>query len=67
MIFGINTSRDISKLFQISLAQRLVKLRITISRKYNNDFYFQFSKTTSHSKEKRQGNDEPENDLFYKI
>ena len=30
MIFGINTTRDISKLSQISLAQRLVKLPITI-------------------------------------
>ena len=28
MIFGINTSRDISKLSQISLAQRLLKLRV---------------------------------------
>ena len=32
MIFGINTIRDISKLSQISLAQRLVELRITISK-----------------------------------
>ena len=30
MIFGINTTRDISKLSQISLAHRLVKLLITI-------------------------------------
>ena len=30
MIFGINTTHDISKLSQISLALRLVKLRITI-------------------------------------
>ena len=30
MIFGINTTRDISKLSQISLAWRRVKLRITI-------------------------------------
>ena len=30
MIFDINTTRDISKLSQISLAQRLVKLRVTI-------------------------------------
>ena len=30
MIFGINTTREISKLSQISLANRLVKLRITI-------------------------------------
>ena len=32
MIFGINITRDISKLSQISLAQGLVKLRITISK-----------------------------------
>ena len=32
MIFGINTTRDISKLSQISLAYRLVKLRTTISK-----------------------------------
>ena len=32
MTFGINTTRDISKLSQISLAQRLVKLCITISK-----------------------------------
>ena len=32
MIFGINTTRYISKLSQISLAYRLVKLRITISK-----------------------------------
>ena len=32
MIFGINTTRDISKLSKISLAWRLVKLRITISK-----------------------------------
>ena len=38
MIFGINTTRDISKLSQISLASRLVKLRITIS-KYHPWFY----------------------------
>ena len=30
MIFGINNTRDISKLSQISLAERLVKLRIAI-------------------------------------
>ena len=30
VIFGINTISDISKLSQIPLAQRLVKLRITI-------------------------------------
>ena len=30
MIFGINTTRDISKLSQISRAVRLVKLGITI-------------------------------------
>ena len=32
MLFGINTTRDISKLSQISLAPRLVKLRIAISK-----------------------------------
>ena len=32
VIFGIHTTSDISKLSQISLAQRLVKLRITISK-----------------------------------
>ena len=32
VIFGINATRDISKLSQISLASRLVKLRITISK-----------------------------------
>ena len=32
LIFGINTTSDISKLSQISLAKRLVKLRITISK-----------------------------------
>ena len=31
VIFGINTTRDISKLSQISLAEGLVKLRIKIS------------------------------------
>ena len=31
MILGLNTTRDISKLSQISLAQGLVKLRVTIS------------------------------------
>ena len=30
MIFGTNNTRDISKLSQISLAERLVKLRIAI-------------------------------------
>ena len=30
MIFSINTTRDISKLSKISLAQRLVKLRMTM-------------------------------------
>ena len=35
MIFGVNTTRDISKLSQISLAQRLVKLRITISKDHS--------------------------------
>ena len=32
MIFGINTTHDILKLSQISLAKRLVELRITILR-----------------------------------
>ena len=32
MLFGINATRDISKLSQISLAPRLVKLRIAISK-----------------------------------
>ena len=32
MIFGMNTTCDISRLSQISLAKRLVKLRITISK-----------------------------------
>ena len=36
MIFGINTTHDISKLSQISLAKRLVKLRITIILKYHS-------------------------------
>ena len=34
MIFGINTTCDISKLSQISLALQLLKLRITIISKY---------------------------------
>ena len=42
MIFGINTTRDISKLSQISLAQRLVKLRITIL-KYHSWYLRQIS------------------------
>ena len=42
MIFGINTTRDISKLSQISLAWRLVKLRITIS-KYHSWYLCQIS------------------------
>ena len=42
MIFGINTTRDISKLSQISLAQRLVKLRITIL-KYHSWYLCQIS------------------------
>ena len=35
MIFGINTTRDTSKLSQISLPHRLVKLRITILKYYS--------------------------------
>ena len=42
MIFGINTTRDISKLSQISLAYRLVKLRITIL-KYHLWYLYQIS------------------------
>ena len=42
MIFGINTTRDISKLSQILLAQRLVKLSITIS-KYRSWYLCQIS------------------------
>ena len=42
MIFGINTTRDISKLSQISLAYWLVKLRITIS-KYHSWYLCQIS------------------------
>ena len=42
MIFGINNTRDISKLSQISLAERLVKLRITIL-KYHSWFLYQIS------------------------
>ena len=42
MIFGINTTRDISKLSEISLAQRLVKLRITIL-KYHSWYLCQIS------------------------
>ena len=42
MIFGINTTRDIPKLSQISLARRLVKLRITIS-KYHSWYLCQIS------------------------
>ena len=48
MIFGINTTRDISKLSQISLAQRLVKLRITIL-KYHSWYYFMSNITTNHA------------------
>ena len=40
MIFGINTTHDISKLSQISLAYRLVKLRITIL-KYHSWYFCQ--------------------------
>ena len=42
MIFGINTTHDISKLPQISLTQRLVKLRITIL-KYHSRYLCQIS------------------------
>ena len=42
MIFGINTTCDISKLSQISLAQQLVKLRITIL-KYHSWYLCQIS------------------------
>ena len=42
MIFGIKTTRDISKLSQISLAWRLVKLRITIL-KYHSWYLCQIS------------------------
>ena len=44
MIFGINTTRDISKLSQISLTWRLVKLRITIL-KYQARYLCQISRT----------------------
>ena len=42
MIFGLNTTCDISKLSQISLAKRLVKLRITIL-KYHSRYLCQIS------------------------
>ena len=42
MIFGINTTRVISKLSQISLAWRLVKFRITIL-KYHSRYLCQIS------------------------
>ena len=42
MIFGINTTRVISKLSQISLAWRLVKFRITIL-KYHSWYLCQIS------------------------
>ena len=42
MIFGINTTCDISKLSQISLTYRLVKLRITIL-KYHSWYLYQIS------------------------
>ena len=35
-ILGINTTRDISKLSQISLASRLARLRVTISKFFPN-------------------------------
>ena len=46
MIFGINTTRDISKLSQISLAQRLVKLRVTILKSL---VVFMPNMTTNHA------------------
>ena len=42
MIFGIETTRDISKLSQISLAYRLVQLRVTIL-KYHSWYLCQIS------------------------
>ena len=42
MIFGINTTRDISKLSQISVAKRPMKLRITIL-KYHSWYLCQIS------------------------
>ena len=42
MIFGLNTTCDTSKLSQISLAKRLVKLRITIL-KYHSWYLCQIS------------------------
>ena len=42
VIFGINTTHDISKLPQISLTQMLVKLRITIL-KYHSRYLCQIS------------------------
>ena len=42
MIFGINTTYDISKLSQISLAKRLMKLRKTVS-KYHSWYLCQIS------------------------
>ena len=42
MIFGRNTTRDISKVCQISLAYRLMKLRITIL-KYHSWYLCQIS------------------------
>ena len=47
MIFGINTTHDISKLSQISRAVRWVKLRITIW-KYRS-WYLCKKKTTNHA------------------
>ena len=42
MIFGVNTTRNISKLSQISLAYRLVKLSVTIL-KYHSWYLCQIS------------------------
>ena len=45
MIFGINTTGDISKFSPISLAKPLVKLRITIL-KYHSWYLWQISLQT---------------------
>ena len=42
MIFGINTTHDISKLSQISLAYRLVKLHVTILKYQYKSCYYQY-------------------------
>ena len=50
MIFGVNTTCDISKLSQISLVYRLVKLRVTVL-KYHSRYLYQIhvSITTNHA------------------